>query len=95
MLKSLTSLPEWHAACRRYRYDLSRFAIEALGMDITWHQDELFTSIAVDGSRTTVSSGHGCFGRNTLIKMYDSGFKFVQDITENDVLMGESALSTE
>ena len=93
MLKSLTSLPEWHAACRRYRYDLSRFAIEALGMDITWHQDELFTSIAVDGSRTTVSSGHGCFGRNTLIKMYDSGFKFVQDITENDVLMGEDNLS--
>ncbi len=93
MLKSLASLPEWHLACRRYRFDPSSFAIEALGMDITWHQDELFTSIAVGGSRTTVSSGHGCFGRDTLIKMHDGGYKFVQDIEEGDILMGEDNLS--
>lgn len=89
MLKSLVDLPEWHAACKRYRYDIPRFAIECLGMELTWHQFELYTSIAVPGSRTSVSSGHGCFGYGTLIKMFDGTFKPVQDIQENDILMGE------
>lgn len=93
MLKSLVDLPEWHAACKRYRYDLPRFAIEALGMEITWQQYELYTSIAVPGSRTSVSSGHGCFGIDTPIKMYDGSFKFVQDIEENDLIMGDDNAS--
>ena len=93
MLKSLNDLPEWHAACKRYRFNLSRFAIEALGMDITWQQDELYNSIAVPGSRTSVSSGHGCFGYGTLIKMHDGSFKAVQDIDTDDILMGEDNFS--
>jgi len=68
-LKSLESLPEWKAACQRYRYDIGRFSIEALGMDYTWQQDELFNSIAADGSRTSVSSGHGCFAKGTQIML--------------------------
>lgn len=58
-LPSLTTLPEWKELCLRYRYDITRFAIEALGIKPTWQQDLLFRSIAGDGSRTTVASGHG------------------------------------
>jgi hypothetical protein len=94
MLKSLVDLPEWHAACKRYRYDLPRFAIEALGMEITWQQYELYTSIAVPGSRTSVSSGHGCFGIDTPIKMFNGSFKPVQDIEEDDLVMGEDNQSS-
>lgn len=93
MLKPLFSLPEWHAACKRYRYDIPRFAIEGLGMEITWQQFELYTEVAIPGSRVSVSSGHGCFGLNTLIKMYDSTFKYVQDIEENDLVMGDDGES--
>lgn len=58
-LKSLKDIPEWHELCVRYRYDITRFSIEALGITPTWQQDLLFESIAVPGSRTSVSSGHG------------------------------------
>lgn len=58
-LKSLKDIPEWHELCVRYRYDITRFAIEALGITPTWQQDLLFQSIAVPGSRTSVASGHG------------------------------------
>ena len=59
MLADLKTLVEWKEACLRYRYDITRFMIEALDMTPTWQQDLLLSSIALDGSRTTVSSGHG------------------------------------
>lgn len=59
MLKDLETLPEWRVVCKRYRYDIKRFAIEALGMRPTLQQEQLFASVAVGGSRTSVSSGHG------------------------------------
>lgn len=65
MLKDLKSLPEWEEACLRYRYDITRFAVEGLnmtkeaGQEVTWQQHLLFLSVAQDGSRTTVASGHG------------------------------------
>lgn len=65
MLKDLVTLPEWHEACARYRYDITRFAIEGLnmtreaGQEVTWQQELLFASVARDGSRTSVASGHG------------------------------------
>lgn len=65
MLDDLLTLPEWHEVCRRYRYDITRFAVEALdmteksGQAVTWQQELLFESIVVPGSRTTVASGHG------------------------------------
>lgn len=58
-LVDLRNLVEWKELCLRYRYDITRFAIEALGMSPTWQQDILFRSIAEPGSRTTVASGHG------------------------------------
>lgn len=65
MLRSLLELPEWHVACKRYRYNITRFAAECLnmtvaaGQPVTWQQHDLFTSIALPGSRTSVASGHG------------------------------------
>lgn len=65
MLEDLMTLPEWHEVCKRYRYDITKFAVEALNMTaaagqaVTWQQEMLFASIAVPGSRTTVASGHG------------------------------------
>ena len=65
MLKDLKSLPEWREACLRYRYDIFRFAVEGLnmtkeaGQEVTWQQQLLFLSVARDGSRTSVASGHG------------------------------------
>lgn len=65
MIENLYELPEWTEACKRYRYDITRFAVEALGMTyannqgVTPQQETLFKSIVVPGSRTTVASGHG------------------------------------
>ena len=65
MLDDLMLLPEWQEVCQRYRYDITRFAVEALDMTIqagqavTWQQELLFKSIVVPGSRTSVASGHG------------------------------------
>lgn len=91
--KSLETLPEWKMVCQRYRYDIARFSIEALGMSYTVQQDELFNSIAFDGSRTSVSSGHGCFGLDTPI-MLDTGEVIpVQDVTIDHFLMGDDGRS--
>ena len=58
-LKALKDIPEWLDLCVRYRYDIYAFASEALGLTPTWQQQLLFESIAFDGSRTSVASGHG------------------------------------
>lgn len=92
-LKSLDTLPEWKIACQRYRYDIGRFAIEACGMQYTWQQEELFNSVAIDGSRTTVSSGHGCFARGTMLMLHDGTHIAVEDVTINHFLMGDDGVS--
>ncbi|HCA5286852.1 TPA: terminase [Acinetobacter nosocomialis] len=95
MLKDLKSLPEWQAACLRYRYDITRFAVEGLnmtkaaGQEVTWQQRLLFLSVARDGSRTSVASGHGCFGRDTPIMLATGEVVPVQNIRANDLLMGD------
>ncbi len=65
MLNDLLLLPEWHEVCKRYRYDITRFAVEGLdmteksGQAVTWQQELLFESIQIPSSRTSVASGHG------------------------------------
>ncbi len=65
MIESLLELPEWLEVCDRYRYDITRFAVEALDMTIssgqavTPQQELLFESIQIPSSRTSVASGHG------------------------------------
>ena len=93
-LKSLEQLPEWKTACQRYRYDIGRFSVEALGMDYTWQQDELFNSIAMDGSRTSVSSGHGCFAKGTQIMLANGQSINVEEVTINHHLMGADGKSS-
>ncbi|MBF7696191.1 hypothetical protein [Acinetobacter rathckeae] len=58
-LQPLKEIPEWWELCTKYRYDIYAFAVEALGIKPTWQQELLFRSIAFDGSRTSVASGHG------------------------------------
>ena len=99
MLKDLKSLPEWREACLRYRYDITKFAVEGLNMTkeagqaVTWQQRILFLSIARDGSRTSVASGHGCFGINTSVMMATGEVVPVQQIRVNDLLMGDNGKS--
>lgn len=99
MLPNLKELPEWEVACQRYRYDITRFAVEALdmteesGQPVTWQQDWLFKSIAQNGSRTSVSSGHGCFGRNTHVLLHNGKSKRVKNIKIGDKLLGRDGLS--
>jgi len=55
----LPSDPRWPEFVRRYAFDLNRFAFEVCGQRSTWQQVELFASVQDEGSRTSVSSGHG------------------------------------
>lgn len=99
MLDDLMLLPEWQEVCQRYRYDITRFAVEALDMTIqagqavTWQQELLFKSIVVPGSRTSVASGHGCFGIDTPIMLSSGKVKKVQNIQVGDKLMGDDGRS--
>lgn len=92
-LKKLETVPAWKQACLRYRYDISRFSIEALGMDYTGQQEELFNSIAFPGSRTSVSSGHGCFAKGTPIMLSDGSVIPVEEVTIDHFLMGDDGQS--
>lgn len=87
-LKPLKYIPEWWELCARYRYDIYAFAVEALGVTPTWQQELLFESIQFDGSRTSVASGHGCFGKGTKIRLANGKWKRVEKITINDAVMG-------
>ncbi|HHP4964063.1 TPA: terminase [Acinetobacter baumannii] len=86
-LAPLKEIPEWWELCERYRYDIYAFAVEALGVEPTWQQELLFESIAFDGSRTSVASGHGCFGKGTLIKLANGEFIPVERINLNHKIL--------
>ena len=90
----LNQLPEWRALCHRYRYNIELFAFEALGIDYTLQQKQLFLSVAQDGSRTSVSSGHGCFAKGTMIRLYDGSSIAVEDVTIDHYLMGDDGKSS-
>lgn len=92
-LKPLKDLPEWWELCVRYRYDIYAFAVEALGITPTWQQELLFESVQFDGSRTSVASGHGCFGKGTKIRLFNGKWKRVEKITIDDQIMGSDGIS--
>ena len=100
MAYDLKLLPEWHEVCKRYRHDITRFAVEGLqmtikaGQSVTKQQEILFESIQIPGSRTSVASGHGCFGVDTPVMLADGTVKAVQDITLDDKLMGDDGKSS-
>lgn len=51
--------PRYLEFAARYAFHLPRFAAEVVWMHPTQHQFELFESVSLPGSRTTVRSGHG------------------------------------
>lgn len=94
-LPDLDTLPEWYELCYRYRFGdeelglngITCFAIEALGITPTHQQDDLFQSVAIPGSRTSVASGHGCFGKGTMVRLYNGSTKPIEDMDADDVLV--------
>ena len=93
-LQPLKEIPEWWELQVRYRYGIYAFAVEALGITPTWQQELLFESIAFDGSRTSVASGHGCFGKGTKIRLRlaNGKWKRVEKITINDAVLGSDGI---
>ena len=57
--RTLVDDPRYLSFVQRYAYDLPRFAIEVCGIIPTHQQIDMFDSISVPGSRTSVASGHG------------------------------------
>lgn len=86
---SLLNLPEWYRFCAKYRYDLFGFAVDVVGLKPTWQQKILFDSIVFDGSRVSVASGHGCFGRGTLVRLFNGKTKAVEHLKIGDQLRGD------
>ena len=93
-LQDLKTVPEWYEFRVRYQFNLVGFAVEALGMtrengqELTWQQELLFDSISLPGSRTSVASGHGCFGKGTPIMLATGDVIPVEDVKPMDRLMG-------
>ncbi|MDT4807500.1 hypothetical protein FQZ97_403480 [compost metagenome] len=58
--------PRWLPFCAEYAGDIVRFAVEVQGVQPTPQQIELYRSVAVSRSRTSVASGHGT-GKTTSI----------------------------
>lgn len=80
--------PRYLGFVKRYANNLPLFAKEVCGLELTYQQIELMQSVNPFGSRTSVASGHGCFGKGTLVMMFDGSLKAVEDVKENDRLMG-------
>ncbi|MDF0605393.1 hypothetical protein HZU77_006980 [Neisseriaceae bacterium TC5R-5] len=59
MTATIQTEARYPAFIERYAFDISRFAIEVVGMTPTDQQIELFEAVSPQGSRTTVRSGHG------------------------------------
>lgn len=57
--QSLRSDPRYKAFVKRYVGDIERFSVEVLCRVPTWQQSELFVSVGLAGSRTSIASGHG------------------------------------
>lgn len=96
-IRALTADPRWEPFVERYAFDATKFAVEVCGMNgknnITWQQVELFDSISGFGSRTSVSSGHGCFALGTEILRYDGSVVAVEDIRTGDRLVGQDGIT--
>lgn len=85
---SLLQDPRYPAFVARYAYDLTRFAIEVFGIEPTPQQEALFAAVELPGSRTSVSSGHGCFAAGTSVMRADGTTVAVEDVRVGDRLMG-------
>lgn len=58
-IRSLLSDPRYFDYVTRYRHDWQRFFVEALNFEPTWQQEEVITAVNKEGSKVSVTSGHG------------------------------------
>ena len=93
LVKSVTSDPRYVDFVKRYAFDANRFAIEVCGVVPTWQQKDMFDSVSPSGSRTSVSSGHGCFAKGTSIMRGSGVCVPVESVKVGDVLMGPDGKS--
>jgi len=66
--KSIIHDPRWPAFVERYCYDWERACEELFGKHPTWQQCLVIDAVQEEGSKTTVSSGHGT-GKSDLTSM--------------------------
>ncbi|HAT3959798.1 TPA: terminase [Citrobacter freundii] len=59
VIRSITTDPRYPEFCARYRHNYRLAALELFGKEPTWQQDEILESVQEEGSKTTVTSGHG------------------------------------
>lgn len=86
--KTLLDIPEWATFRNRFAYSLNDFSIAVCKRLPTPQQEALFHSVELSGSRTSVSSGHGCFGEGMEIPLHDGTIKRVEAISVGDRLLG-------
>lgn len=91
---AITDDPRYLEFVARYAFDCTRFAIEVCGLSApTYQQIDMFDSVSEPGSRTSVSSGHGCFGLGTAIMLADGSSRPVERIRAGDTVMGPDGRS--
>lgn len=59
MARSCVTDPRWRELVALYRYDWIAAADVLFGKTPTWQQDLIIESVQEQGSKTSVSSGHG------------------------------------
>lgn len=59
MVRSCVTDPRWRELVALYRYDWIAAADVLFGKTPTWQQDLIIESVQEQGSKTSVSSGHG------------------------------------
>jgi len=77
----LRKLEEWYNSPLQFVLE----CIQAVPSD---QQIEALREIS-NTKRMTIRSGHGCHAKGTIIHMYPYGFKLVEDIEPDDLLMGD------
>lgn len=73
--------------CSKLEYFV-RFVLKAKP---TSQQLEIIKAVDENKKRIAVKSGHGCFGKDTPIMLYNGEVKAVQDIVVGDILMGDDS----
>lgn len=91
--KSLLDDPRYIGFVERYHLDITAFCIEVCNILPTVQQLEVFESVAPFGSRTSITSGHGCFALGTSIMRDDGSCAPVENIQVGDRLMGADGTS--
>ncbi len=92
----LGQLPEVKRGYEEYlrKANLNYFVHSVLpNFEMNWHNIEWFNMIQLYRLLCIEAARDHCFGKGTLIRMYDGSIKKVEDIQEDDLVMGPDGLS--